>query len=268
MKNILLSLFWFLGVGQTDFIPPVTPSPTLTPIPTTRQISFKEIDQQYGPCATVNVLMYHHVQEEKLAKKQGQAGLSVSPEWFDKHMAYLRDKQYNVIKIEDLDGFINGKKKLPEKSVVITLDDAYEDNYLVAYPILKKYNFPATIFTPTGLVNVLDYLNWSEVSEMNNSGLIYFGNHTWSHHSSMGSPQVLEKEIGLADAQLSEKGLNSLKIFAYPYGKPSKDAQTILANIGYSMAFTTNNGRLVCTKQRYTLPRIRVGNAPLSKYGL
>ncbi|MBI2464742.1 polysaccharide deacetylase family protein [Candidatus Shapirobacteria bacterium] len=268
MKNILLSFFWFLGVGRTEFLPPVMPTPTIALTPTVHQVTFAEINQKYGPCATVNVLMYHHIQEEKLAKKLGRTGLNVSPEWFEKHLQYLKDKQYNVLRMDELADFINGKRALPKKAVVITLDDAYEDNYLSAYPILKKYNFPATLFTPTGLVDVMDYLTWSEINDMKNSGLIYFGNHTWSHHSALDKKEVLEKEIGLADTQLAEKGLNGAKVFAYPYGKPSNDAEAILAKSGYSMAFTTKQGNILCVKQRYTLPRIRVGNAPLSKYGL
>lgn len=268
MKNILFSFLWFFGVGQTNFVPPVIPTPTITPTPTIHQVTFAEVNQKYGPCISVNVLMYHHIQEEKLAKKLGRTGLNVSPEWFDKHMQYLKDKQYNVLKIEDIADFVNGKKALPKKAVVITFDDAYEDNYLSAYPILKKYNFPATIFTPSGLVNVMDYLTWGEIDDMKNSGLIYFGNHTWSHHSALDKKEVLEKEIGLADSQLAEKGLNNSKIFAYPYGKPSSGAEEILAKSGYSLAFTTRHGNIICTKQKYNLPRIRVGNAPLSKYGL
>lgn len=268
MKNVLLSVFWFLGVGQTRFVPPTTLTPTVIPTPTVHQVTFAEINQAYGPCAQVNVLMYHHIQEENLAKKQGQTGLSVSPVWFEKQMQYLKDKQYNVLRIEEVADFVNGKKPLPKKAVVITLDDAYEDNYLVAYPILKRYNFPATIFTPSGLVNIMDYLTWGEILDMKNSGLIYFGNHTWSHHGSTGAPEVLEKEIGLAHSQLAEKGLNSANVFAYPYGKSSSEAEEILAKFGYSLAFTTRQGNIICTKQKYNLPRVRVGNAPLSKYGL
>jgi peptidoglycan/xylan/chitin deacetylase (PgdA/CDA1 family) len=268
VKNIFLSLFWFLGVGQTKFVPPEIFTPTIAPTPTIHQVTFAEINQKYGPCASVNVLMYHHIQDEKVAKKLGQAGLTVTPDWFDKQMQYLKDKQYNVLKVEDLVDYFSGKRALPKKAVVITLDDAYEDNYLSAYPILKKYNFPATIFTPTGLVNVMDYLNWNEINDMKNSGLIYFANHTWSHHSALDKKEILEKEIGLADSQLNEKGLNTAKVFAYPYGKPSDGAEDVLAKLGYNIAFTTRNGNILCTKQKYTLPRIRVGNAPLSKYGL
>jgi len=268
VKNILLSLFWFLGVGQTKVVPPVVPTPSIMPTPTVHQVTFTEIKQKFGPCAKVNVLMYHHIQGEKVAKKLGQAGLTVTPDWFDKQMQYLKDKNYNVISMDTLADFINGKRSLPKKAVVITLDDAYEDNYLSAYPILKKYNFPATIFTPTGLVNVMDYLTWNEINDMKDSGLIYFANHTWSHHSALDKKDVLEKEIGLADNQLAEKGLNASKVFAYPYGKPSKDAQGILGKYGYTLAFTTKHGNILCAGQKYDLPRIRVGNASLSAYGL
>jgi peptidoglycan/xylan/chitin deacetylase (PgdA/CDA1 family) len=268
VKNLIWWLWWFLGIGQTGPTGAIVLTPTTTPTPTVRQATFAEINQKFGPCARVNVLMYHHIQDEITAKRLGQTGLTVTPEWFDKQMEYLRDRQYRVIKMEDLVDFVRDSKPLPSKAVLITLDDAYEDNYLYAFPILKKYGFDATIFTPTGLVTVFDYLNWQEIQDMSSSGLIYFANHTWSHHGSAGSPQVLEKEIRLADTQLAEKGYNSSKVFAYPYGKPSTGAESVLAKYGYNLAFTTRHGNIMCAKQKYDLPRIRVGNAPLSKFGL
>jgi len=65
---------------------------------------------------------------------------------------------------------------LPKKPVLITLDDAYEDNYFNAFPILKEFNFPALFLPPTGLVNNPDYLNWMKINQMR--GLVYFGQHT------------------------------------------------------------------------------------------
>jgi peptidoglycan/xylan/chitin deacetylase (PgdA/CDA1 family) len=237
------------------------------PTPTVHQVTFAEMNQKYGPCAKVSVLMYHHIQPEAVAKKLKQTSLTVDPEWFDKQLSYLIEKGYTIISPNNLVNFFNSGVTLPAKSVMITLDDAYEDNYIYAWPILKKYNMPATVFTPTGLVMVMDYLSWGEISEMANGG-VYFGNHTWSHRGSTGSPQELDKEIRLADGQLAEKGLNRDKIFAYPYGKPSFNAEEVLQKYGYSMAFTTKHGNILCQKQRFELPRIRVGNAPLSNYGL
>ncbi|HEX8923921.1 MAG TPA: polysaccharide deacetylase family protein [Patescibacteria group bacterium] len=248
-----------------------TPAPTVTAAPASpsaKIVSFSDMNKLYGPCTQVPVLMYHHIQPEEDAKKNGSTGLTVTPDWFRKHMAYLKEKGYTTIWPEALTGFFDKGIKLPAKAVIITLDDAYEDNYTHAYPILKEFGLKATIFTPTGLVMNPDYLTWDQIKEMNASGLVYFGNHTWSHHSSAGTLEVQDKEISIADTQLAEHGQNSDKIFAYPYGKPSSDAEMILGKYKYNMAFTTTHGTIMCQKQRYILPRIRIGNAELKRFGL
>jgi peptidoglycan/xylan/chitin deacetylase (PgdA/CDA1 family) len=233
--------------------------------PKNNNLSFEEMNKKFGPCARVNVLMYHHVQEEAAAKARGQTGLNVTPDFFRLHMQYLKDKGYTVISPKELITFFNGGT-LPQKPVMITLDDGYEDNYSKMYPILKEFGFSATVFTATGLLGNQDYMTWGNLDEMKN--LVYFGNHTWSHHPSSGNLEVQEKEIGTADQQLNEHGLNQSKIFAYPYGKPSANAETVLRSKGYRVAFTTNHGNILCKGLSLELPRIRVGNAPLNRYGL
>ena len=78
----------------------------------------------------------------------------------------------------------------------------------------------------------------------------------------------LNNEISLADKQLSEKGLNNEKVFAYPYGGTSVEAISILKENNYALAFTTKHGNIMCKNQSLELPRIRVGNRPLSSFGL
>lgn len=287
-KNILIGLlFLFITFGvavfkfrykkntvRSDFdntqqtnVVKVINNLTVTPTTSAKALDFDEMNKLYGPCGKVKVLMYHHIEDEKEAKKKGQINLAVNPSAFKQHLQYLKDKNYNVISINQLDSFLKGGS-LPAKPVLITLDDAYEDNYTQMFPILKEFGYHAIIFTPTGLISNPDYLNWDQIREMNNSGLIYFGNHTWSHHSSTGSIEVLTKEIGIADEQLTEKGLNNLKVFAYPFGKASSMAEGVLKNKGYNIAFTTTNGTIMCKGKSLELPRIRVGNASLVNYGL
>jgi peptidoglycan/xylan/chitin deacetylase (PgdA/CDA1 family) len=226
------------------------------------------MNAMYGPCVKVPVLMYHHIEEKGTAKKNNQQYLNVEPEIFKKQMSYLKEKGYSTIFPGDIVIFFDNGVALPTKAVMITLDDAYEDNYTNAFPVLKELGLKATIFTPTGLIQNPEYLNWQEIKEMAGTGLIYFGNHTWSHHASTGSPELLKKEINLADIQLAENGQNVAKIFAYPYGNPSVEAKKVLADMEYKIAFTTVQGNILCKGKRFELPRIRVGNSPLSELGL
>jgi peptidoglycan/xylan/chitin deacetylase (PgdA/CDA1 family) len=244
--------------------PELTQISTITPTPAL--MSFEDMNKNFGPCVRVNVLIYHHIQNEDEAKIKNQVSLSVTPDFFRKHLQYLKDKNYTVIGPKDLIAFFGGTEQLSGKLVMITFDDAYEDNYINAYPVLKEFGIKAVIFTPTGLVNNLDYFTWDQMNQMKD--LVYFGNHTWSHHSSGGTEEKQDEEIGLADKQLSEKGFNNQNIFAYPYGKPSGNAEEVLRNKKYNLAFTTTHGNIMCKGKSLELPRIRVGNAPLNKYGL
>ena len=230
-------------------------------------LSFDELNKTVGPCVKLPVMMFHHIEEEADAKVKGQTGLNVTPEYFRKDMEYLKTHGYTTIFLNQLADFFNTKTPLPKKAVAITLDDGYQDNYQKMYPILKEYGFRATIFTPTGLLQNPDYLTWQNIAEMSSSGLVYFANHTWSHHPSSGSVATQDKEISLANTQLSDHGQDPNKIFAYPYGNPSKDAEIVLAKYNFQLAFTTRHGSIMCKGQKYELPRIRIGNAPLSSYG-
>ncbi|MEK7791128.1 MAG: polysaccharide deacetylase family protein, partial [Deltaproteobacteria bacterium] len=95
-------------------------------------------------------------------------------------MAFLKKRNYQVLPLGQLFLLALKNKPLPEKSVAITFDDGYEDNYLYAYPILKKFKFPATIFLIAGKIGADGYLNWNQISEMA-SHHIQFGNHTTTH---------------------------------------------------------------------------------------
>ena len=254
--------------GKTANQPTIVLTPTMTVTPTVKQLTAQDYQRLYGPCVNVSVLMYHHIQTNELAKDGGYSGLNVSPEEFRKQMEYLKTRGYNFILVDDIASYFNSGTAIPPKSVAITLDDAYEDNYTNAYPILKELGLKATIFTPSGLVNNPNYLNWEQIKEMNNSGVVRFANHTWSHHGSSGNTEVQDFEIKTADIQLTEHGLNTGKIFAYPYGNPSISAEAILQKYGYSIAFTTVQGTYQCKGLKYNLPRIRIGNGSLANYGL
>ncbi len=291
MKNILLAITTFIfslfpsktgtisGFGKILESPspiatvlPVatilpTPTPTASPSPTPKPLTFKELNELYGPCVYLPTLMYHHIQTEESAKANKQTGLSVYTNIFNEQMNYLKQNNYNVLSPENLINFFNSNQPIPTKSILLTFDDAYEDFYTDAFPILRNLNFKATVFTPTGLINNPGYLNWNQISEMNASN-IYFANHTWSHKNVLGKFSETQKEITTADLQLNERGLNSLKVFSYPYGSDNEQTQNFLSSINYQIAYTTRPGSTLCKKQRFDLPRIRIGSRSLKSYGL
>jgi len=167
----------------------------------------------------VVILMYHSVGENK-------EFFTVNNREFERQMKYLKDNDLKVIKLEDL---INLKSiKELKKAVVITFDDGYRDNYINALPILKKYDFPATIFVSTALIGSkktaregteMEILSIGEIKEMQKGGLIDFGSHCHSHPklTSLENGQI-EKEFTASRKILSDILRHSPCALAYPYG--------------------------------------------------
>ena len=86
------------------------------------------------------VLMYHRIASPGVDPWE----LSVSPENFEEHLRVL--KGYDVISVKALSDILKNNTKNAGSSVAVTFDDGYRDNYLVANPLLQKYNIPATFF--------------------------------------------------------------------------------------------------------------------------
>lgn len=233
-----------------------TPSPTPSPSPSPKPLTFAEMNAKYGPCVNLPVLMYHHVEDMETAKAEGHGSLTTDPANFRAKMQELRDKGYTVISASQLIAFFDEGSALPAKPAMVTFDDGYQDFADFAIPILREFSYPATLFVPTGLMENPGYLSWNRIAEMSGQNIL-MANHTWSHHSVLASPEVDKREIATADQQLSEKGLNAPKVFAYPYGSTNAFAQRYLQELGYKLAFTTTSGTIECKQQRFALPRVR-----------
>jgi|WetSurSiteA1Bulk_404760.scaffolds.fasta_scaffold03542_3 peptidoglycan/xylan/chitin deacetylase (PgdA/CDA1 family) len=260
-------LFKTNGKKETKEVIQPTPVPSPTPTPTPKPLTFAEMNALYGPCVYLPTLMYHHVQDMTVAKEKNQHNLTVATETFRSQMTYLKGKGYSTASVNDLVNFFDAGTAIAKKSILITFDDGYDDFYLNALPILKENGFKAIVFLPTGLIGNPDYMIWVQISDAFSGGT-FFANHTWSHKNVKQTNDVVEKEITTADTQLADRGLNSPKVFAYPYGFSSTFSESVLSKLGYSLAFTTKPGSTLCKKQRYDLPRIRIGNSSLSSYGL
>ncbi|MBI5449504.1 polysaccharide deacetylase family protein [Candidatus Gottesmanbacteria bacterium] len=256
------------AASEPTIIPTPTPTPEPTPTPTPRPLTFAEMNELYGPCAYVPTLMYHHVQDMNEAKTKEQGGLTVDTGTFRTQMQYIHDRGYNTIRPIDLINFFDIGSPLPGKPMLITFDDGYDDFGTNAAPILREMGLQGTAFIPTGLMENPGYMNWGKVMEISGWGNIYFANHTWSHHNVATTRKKDEDEISTADKQLGDRALNPFKVFAYPYGFSNDTGISVLQQLDYKIAFTTYPGSTLCKQQRFTLPRIRIGNSGLGTYGL
>ncbi len=203
---------------------------------------------------SVPVLNYHQINDKD------KNALTVPVEDFDAQMKYLAENGYNSITPKEmLEAFEKGEA-LPEKTVVITFDDGYLDNYLNAYPILKKYNLKGTIFIITDYVSLYpNYVTWDEAVEMQNSGVMNLESHT------MGHINLLKSSKEEADFQLKtskealEAHLNKpVEFLAYPEGDYNDEIENIAKNAGYKGAFTVNYDLTSKNENPFAMSRVPI----------
>lgn len=228
-----------------------------------------------GFCLHVPVLLYHHIQPLEVAKERGQVSLTVDNGIFDRQMAYLVSNGYQTITAGELVDAILTHSSLPAKSIVLTFDDGYLDNYDYAFPTLQKFHLIGNLMVPTGLLGTAfatnQYFSWDQLKSMVDSGTMYAYNHTWSHFPMAQGPVSKDQfEINTSQQELSDHLGKKSSIFVYPYGSGQTTPWVIalLKQDGFTAAFSTLYGYYQCDSNIYALPRIHVGNAPLGTYGL
>lgn len=209
---------------------------------------------------TVPILMYHYINAEESRRSK----LGVSPKAFQRQMSFLRRHKYNIVALETLVDLIKEKKKIPPKTVVITFDDGYLDNYTNAFPILKKYNIPATIFVVVDRIGKRlgndDYMSQENIEELLMSGIISIGSHSVSHPnlSEIESESKLRYEIS-GSKKILEKALNTkVDFFSYPFGSLAAKARDFVIEAGYKGAVGTNFPKDYPAGDIYALKRLRI----------
>ncbi|MBU1061108.1 MAG: polysaccharide deacetylase family protein [Candidatus Omnitrophica bacterium] len=197
--------------------------------------------------------MYHKIDEDAMFSK-----LSVSPDSFERQMTFLKQYGYNVVRLHDLPGLM-GKGNSPYKTVAITFDDGYENNYKEAYPVLKKLGLPATIFIAPGLIGMDGYLTWGQVIEMSESGLISIGSHTMTHaYLPDSSEQKLGVEIFDSKRAIESHIRKDVTSFSYPVGAFNDYIRDKVMKAGYTIAVATNPGRKYPKHDIFAMKRLRI----------
>jgi len=207
---------------------------------------------------SASILMYHSVGEN-------DEFFTVRPSEFSWQMEFLSNSGCKVMRLKELLAKILRKEDLPPKSIALTFDDGYEDNYLTAFPILKKYNFPATIFLVTGRIGNKNYVNkrginlpmldWNQIKEMHNSGLIDFEPHTVSHPKlSQIDYNSAKREIMESKDVIENKLNKKCDFFAYPYGDFNKNVLELVRQ-NFKGGLSVKKGFINCDSDTYLLPR-------------
>ena len=214
--------------------------------------------------AAPRILYYHRVDDDDQRS-------CVRPTQFLQQMGYLATHAYRVITLERLGHALVSGETLPERSVILTFDDGFADNYTQAYPILQRFGFPATIFLTVGFIgtDVLPVLSgphrparplsWSQVHEMGRHG-IGFGSHTLTHPSlpRLGTEELRQEVYG-SRLLLEEKLARDIPFFCYPKGEVTAPVKAAVQQAGYLGACSTYPGPIRSQSDLFALPRTYIG---------
>jgi peptidoglycan/xylan/chitin deacetylase (PgdA/CDA1 family) len=193
----------------------------------------------------IPVLNYHHFVEDC------DSLLCVPPVVFDQHMKFLKDNGYRTVTMEDLSNFLQYRQALPKKSLMITIDDGYRSAYEVAYPILKRYGFTATLFIYTDYVGVSDKaITWDQLEEMSIDGF-QIGSHTISHsdltmkkegESEEEYLERINKELIDSKQTIDMKLKQDTIAIAFPFGRYDESILSLSEQAGYKLGFSVGGG--------------------------
>lgn len=203
---------------------------------------------------TVPVLMYHSINEG--AEK---SRLIVSPEDFERQMNFLKKGNYDVLTLDEYADLLKQRKKPKRKSVVITFDDGYRDNFTYAFPVLQKYKFPATIFIVMDWVGKEEMMDWEQIEQLSKSDLIEIGSHGLTHCELTKVDQGrIVNEIKEAKQLLETRLDKKIKFFCYPCGLFSPLIKEVTRRSGYKAACATDPGKQTSLYDEYAIGRIRI----------
>ncbi|MDO8573502.1 MAG: polysaccharide deacetylase family protein [Candidatus Daviesbacteria bacterium] len=183
----------------------------------------------------VPILTYHYIANNPNPKDIQRDALSVSPDKFEAQMSYLSQNGYTPITLDTLYGIYNKQTSVPAKPVVLTFDDGYIDFYTNVFPVLRRFNFHAVSFIPTGLIGGGYYMNWSQIKEIASSGLVTFEGHTVNHVNlpSLSYTAALKQLVDSKNIIQANTGY-PVNFVAYPYGSSNGTVQAAARQAGYA----------------------------------
>lgn len=205
------------------------------------------------------VLMYHRFGESEFPST------NTTLEQLEVHIRELTSGKYTVLPLPEIVDKIRNGEELPDRTVGISIDDAYLSTYTQAWPRLKAAGLPFTLFVSTAPLRqkLSNFMSWDQLREMAEAG-ITIGSHTVSHlHMPKATESDLAAELKASvDMFQTELGFKP-RLFSYPYGETSLAVETVVKQAGIKVAFGQHSGAF----DRYTNPLYLPRFAINEKYG-
>ena len=221
--------------------------------------SQSNVVKQISKVNYASVIMYHRFGDSRYPST------NIKKEQFLKHINELLKPEYNVISIQKALLAINDIELIKDKSVVITIDDAYSSVYNYAWPIFKKHNLPFTLFISTDVIDnkTPGYMSWEEIRTLRDNG-VTIGSQTKSHHHMFKlSKEKIIEELKISNKRFIDEIGSRPKIFAYPYGEYNLEVLEQVKLHGFVAAFGQHSGVAHKSLGMYELPRFAMNE----KYG-
>lgn len=219
----------------------------------------------------IPILMYHSISELDESAKRPYYRIGTNPPVFEEQLRFLHASGYESVGLQEAVGVMEGALRVPEKPVVLTFDDGYQDFYTEAFPLLSRFGYSATVFLPTAYIadttrtfNGIECLTWGQVRELHQAG-IRFGSHTVTHPRL----RILDREKVVEEVRHSKETIEQevgsrVTSFSYPYAFPETDRtfvpmlRRILEETGYENGVSTSVGTVDGGRERFFMSRLPV----------
>ena len=206
--------------------------------------------KQYSKDEGVLSIMYHRFNESKYPST------NIQMEVFLKHTKLIKDLNYEFIHPNEFQENFSIPKK--QKKILLTIDDAFQSFYDVAWPYLKENKIPFILFVSTEPVGNRGYMTWDQVKEIEKESFALIGHHSHSHEYLIEkSDQDFIKDIKKANLIFNEKVGYVPKLFSYPFGEYSEFMRNYISN-NFTYAFGQHSGVIDVNKEKFQLPRFPI----------
>ena len=216
------------------------------------------------------ILMYHNIAEPPRGVRL--RNLYVTPAMFRFQMWYLRAAGFKVVTLDQMREFATGRfhQSGIDKMVALTFDDGFTDFYGNAYPVLRQYGYPATVYLVSEYIGGMNYwdaeklqaekplMDWDMIGELHKNG-ITFGSHTRTHPflTEVSKARAYD-EIVTSKAILEERLSASVDHFCYPSGSYDDQLTSLVRDAGYATATTVRRGFVEPGDDPFALKRIQI----------
>ncbi len=198
------------------------------------------------------VFMYHRFGETKYPST------NVGIEQFEAHIKEIKGGDYTVKPLPEIVRALRAGTSLSDRTVGISIDDAFLSVYTEAWPRLKKAGLPFTLFVATNPVDQgqRGYMSWQQIAELSRSGIVTIGSQTASHlHMAASSAERNSADLAKSNARFKAKLGFVPKLIAYPYGEYGLAVRKAVRAAGFDTGFGQHSGVLHGKSDFYFLPR-------------